>query len=83
MSCVSFGIIEKRIFNYPDALLANFSIESSDIKNSRLQNGVGFGWVPFLRNLFPRKALQAAAQSFPAQLDTANTRCLCLAPPHV
>jgi len=36
-------IIYNRIFIYPNALVADFSIEISDIKNSRRQDGIGVG----------------------------------------
>jgi len=36
-------IIDNRIFIYLDALLADFSIEISDIKNCRWQDGISLG----------------------------------------
>jgi len=34
---------DQRIFIYPDALLADISVETSDTNNRRMQNGVGLG----------------------------------------
>jgi len=39
--------IDERIVNYPDALLVDFSIEISDTKNRRRQDGVGFEPVSY------------------------------------
>jgi len=36
-------MVEHRIFIHRDTLLVDFSIEISNAKNSRMQDGVGFG----------------------------------------